>query len=281
MLPPRIRRYARRQMDLAGRIAALDTTLFDIIETETTPNDRRSLLALHEACAEHHESFGYLEIGSHLGGSLQVLIRDERCQRIISIDSRPTSQPDERGHDWPYPDNTTARMRHLLATVEGADLKKLEAIDTTTVTLDPETLGVRPALCFIDGEHTDEAVVRDARFCHRALPGQGWIAFHDSGIVYRGVGSFLAELGDSGIQHRSYFLPDTIVVVEIGEKRLAETPQVLEQILANAQGYLWTLHDNDKYREALRRRGVLSFLVVASDIYERARRLLRVDRRLS
>ena len=266
-------------MDLAGRIAALDTTLFDVIETETTPDDRRSLLALHEACAEHHTHFGYLEIGSHLGGSLQVLIRDERCERIVSIDSRPLSQPDERGHDWPYPDNSTARMRHQLATVPEANLEKLETFDATTETLASEALGMRPALCFVDGEHTDEAVVRDARFCQRALGEQGWIAFHDSGIVYRGAGRFLAELADSGIEHRSYFLPDTILVVELGQKRLAETPQVLEQILANARGYLWTLHDNDKYREALRRRGVLSFLVVGSGIYERARRIFQADPR--
>jgi Methyltransferase domain len=259
---------------LAGRIAALDTSLFDSIETETTPQDRRSLLALHEACAQHYGSFSYLEIGSHLGGSLQVLIRDERCQRIVSIDARPSSQPDERGHDWPYPDNTTARMRSLLASVPGASLGKLETIDASTETLDSEALGMRPALCFIDGEHTDDAVVRDARFCHRALGGRGWIAFHDCGIVYRGVRSFLEELADSGVEHRTYFLPDTIIVLELGEKRLAETPQVLEQILANAQGYLRTLHDNDKYREALRRRGVLSLLVVGSAIYERARRLV-------
>jgi hypothetical protein len=266
-------------MDLARRIAALDTTLFDGIETETTPNDRRSLLALHQACAEHYENFGYLEIGSHLGGSLQVLVRDERCQKIVSIDSRPVSQPDERGHDWPYPENTTARMRELLAAVPGAELSKLETIDSSTEALTSEALDMRPALCFIDGEHTDKAVVRDARFCHRALGGQGWIAFHDSGIVYRGVGSFLAELAESGIEHRSYFLPDTILVIELGEERLAETPQVHEQILANAEGYLWTLLDNDKYREALRRRGVLSFLVVASDTYERARRVFLGGRR--
>ena len=35
------------------------------------------------------DRFAYLEIGSHLGGSLQVLIQDERCERIVSIDSRP------------------------------------------------------------------------------------------------------------------------------------------------------------------------------------------------
>lgn len=267
-------------MDLARRIAALDTTLFDGIETETTPNDRRSLLALHQACAEHYENFGYLEIGSHLGGSLQVLIRDERCQKIVSIDSRPVSQPDERGHDWPYPENTTARMRQLLAAVPGAELSKLETIDSSTEALTSDTLDMRPALCFIDGEHTDRAVIRDARFCQRAVAEQGWIAFHDSGIVYRGLGSLLAELAESGIEHRSYFLPDTILVVELGKKRLAETPQVRDQILANAQGYLWTLHDNDKFREALRRRGVLSFLVVASDVYERARRVFATGRRL-
>ena len=35
-------------MTVADRIAALDETLFDAIETQTTPADRRSLLALHQ-----------------------------------------------------------------------------------------------------------------------------------------------------------------------------------------------------------------------------------------
>jgi hypothetical protein len=258
-------------VSLQGRIEALDVSLFDEIEIGATLNDRKSLLALHQACAEQVGSFAYLEIGSHLGGSLQVLVQDKRCERIISIDLRPPVTPDERGRAWPYPDNTTARMREFLAALPKADLSKLETIDASTEQIEPEQVGVRPALCFVDGEHTDEAVVRDARFCQRVLGDGGWLAFHDAGIVYRGLGTYLSELEKKGVEHRVYFLPDSMLVVELGERRLPQTPQVLEQILDNAQGYLKTLHENDVYRELLRHRGVLGVLTVAAAFYERVR----------
>jgi hypothetical protein len=247
-------------MTLAERIAALDATLFDAIETETTPGDRQSLLALHQAA--RRDRFAYLEIGSHLGGSLQVLVRDERCERIVSIDSRPPQQPDERGHAFFYPENLSKRMRALLAELPQAELGKLTTIDASTATLKPEEIDLSPRFCFVDAEHTDEAVGRDARFCAQVLAAGGWVAFHDAGVVYRGLRRFIEELQQSGVHHRVYFLPDTILVVEFGEPKLLETPQVLAQIIANWEGYLRTLHDNDRYRE-LARQPVLTRLLTA------------------
>ena len=240
-------------MNFEERVATLDWTLFDAIETQTTLNDRKSLLALQQACVERHGQFAWLEIGSHLGGSLQVLIRDQRCVRIISIDSRPASQPDERGLAWPYPGNSTEAMRGRLGALPGAAIDKLTTIDASTETLDPNVVGAPPAVCFVDGEHTDAAVLRDARFGRTAVGSDGWLAFHDTGIVYRGLSRFLDELREAGVAHTAYFLPDTILVVELGAQRLIDTPQVLEQILGNAEGYLWTLRDNDKFRAALAR----------------------------
>ncbi len=42
---------------LAERIADLDATLFDHVETQTTMADRRSLLALHAACCAVYGEF--------------------------------------------------------------------------------------------------------------------------------------------------------------------------------------------------------------------------------
>jgi hypothetical protein len=240
-------------LELAERIAALDWMLFDAIETQTTLNDRKSLLALHQVCADQHGRFAYLEIGSHLGGSLQVLIQDPRCERIVSIDSRPRRQPDERGPAWPYHDNSTARMRQLLEGIKEADLAKLETIDESTEKLKAEAIVPRPVLCFVDAEHTDKAIMRDAHFCRSVGNDDGWVAFHDVGIVYRGLSSFLDELARTGVEHRFYLLPDTILVVELGQPRLLRTRQVVDQILGNASGYLWTLRDNDRFRAALNR----------------------------
>ena len=240
-------------MELADRIAALDTTLFDEIATETTVSDRKSLLSLHQACAERTGRFSYLEIGSHLGGSLQVLIRDPRCTRIVSIDARPPSMPDASGLDWKYAENSTARMRHLLGSLRDADPTKLVTIDASTETIDATAIGTNPTLCFIDGEHTDEAVLRDARFCRQAIHDDGWLAFHDTGVVYRGLVRFIDELAKTGLAPRSYYLPDTILVIELGEPRLLGTKQVLDQVISNAGGYLATLLANDGYRATLSR----------------------------
>jgi hypothetical protein len=59
-----------------AQLNELDTSLLDEIESQTSADDKRSLLALHVACRRVHREFRWLEIGSHLGGSLQALVRD-------------------------------------------------------------------------------------------------------------------------------------------------------------------------------------------------------------
>ena len=239
--------------DLADRIEALDSSLFASIDTQLTDADRRSLLALHVAMRETHGAFDYLEIGSHLGGSLQAFIRDEACERIISIDSRPTAQPDERGIVYEYHANSTQRMLAELRRLPDADLEKLTTFDASTEQLAPAELPYRPHLCFVDGEHTDAAAVRDARFCLAANAGEGVVAFHDSQIVYRALRAWLEELGRDGREHRSYYLPTSVFVVEVGESRLLPCERFRNLVLGNAEGYLDALAANDVYREWYRR----------------------------
>lgn len=100
--------------DFAQRIEQLDTSLLELIPAQLEEDDRRSLLALHAACSQTYGTFAYLEIGSHLGGSLQALVRDPACTAAISIDPRPAWQPDERGPQFGYSDNSTARMLSLI-----------------------------------------------------------------------------------------------------------------------------------------------------------------------
>src|SRR5262245_43878359 len=100
--------------DFEEKIARLDPDFFRHIESQSTERDRRSLLALQLSFRRQSKPFVYLEIGSHLGGSLQCLVVDPRCRRIISIDPRPLNQPDERGQRYHFPGNSTARMLQLL-----------------------------------------------------------------------------------------------------------------------------------------------------------------------
>jgi hypothetical protein len=178
---------------IAERVAAFDTTLFDGVPAQSSPWDKQALLALQAAAAETLGSFAYLEIGSYLGGSLQALAQDPRCERIISIDLREPAAPDARTGTWAYDDNSTTQMLAGLRELPEADVDKITTFDAGTESVSVAELPVRPDYCFIDGEHTDAAVLRDARFCAEAMGGRGVVAFHDSNIVGTGIRDFLRE----------------------------------------------------------------------------------------
>ena len=214
---------AARSKALAARVAALDTTLFASIESQTTEPDRRSLLALHAAVAERGP-FRYLEIGSHLGGSLQALVADVRCTEIVSIDTRPAAQPDDRGQLFHYEDNSTERMLGLLGEVPGADPGKVRTFEVGTDVLAAAELPGAPALCLIDGEHTQAAVLSDARFCLEALGETGIIAFHDSNVIQAAIDDFVRSLGTR--PHAAFQLPDSVAVVQVGADDLPHSPFV-------------------------------------------------------
>jgi Methyltransferase domain len=245
---------ANQESTIGGRLEALDLGLFDSIESETSAEDRRSLLALQLACRRRHPRFGWLEVGSHLGGSLQALIRDPACTRIDSIDPRPEKFSDERLRpSIAYPDNSTERMIELLRELDGADVDKLVTHDAPTAELEPGEME-HPRICFVDGEHTDRACEADADFCRRAVADDGVIAFHDVWIVYRAIRSFISRLADEGVAHRLAYLPDSIVAVEIGSGDLLDDPAVVAQRLQAAPGVLWLVGMNNKYRTALQGR---------------------------
>ena len=121
---------------------------------------------------------------------------DARCSEIVSIDTRPAAQPDDRGGVFHYEDNSTERMLDLLDEVPGCDLSKLRTFEVGTDVLSAAQLPGAPAMCLIDGEHTREAALRDARFCLEALGGAGVIAFHDSNVVQPAIDDFVRALGD-------------------------------------------------------------------------------------
>jgi hypothetical protein len=220
---------------IATRVEALDTGLFRHVPTETTEDDQRSLLAIHDTIARRTGTFSYLEIGSHLGGTLQVLIADPRCVRMVSIDPRPASQPDDRGRGFDYPDNSTDRMLALLRGVPDADLDKLQTVEMSTEDIAPGGFP-RPDLCFIDGEHTYAAALRDARFCRAVLQGAGVVAFHDAHIVEPAIRDFLRE---ASRPYRAYPLMTSHFVVELGAGRsLFDSRAVRSQLGAPQRAWI-------------------------------------------
>lgn len=67
----------------------LDLELFAVIPSQSTDDDKRSLLAVQRRTRELAGNYSYLEIGSYLGGSIQPHLLDSKCKSIWSIDKRP------------------------------------------------------------------------------------------------------------------------------------------------------------------------------------------------
>jgi hypothetical protein len=171
------------------RIDSLDVTLFDAILSQTSKKERQSLLALQRATAHRQSSFSYLEIGSYMGGSIQPYLLDDRCETIYSIDPRPPQLADDRtpGQDVRYPENSKERMLQLLQNVEQGAIGKITCFDSDASMLDARQIVKPPAIAFIDGEHTCQAVMSDYRFCAKVIDSSGTIVFHDFDVVNKAI----------------------------------------------------------------------------------------------
>jgi len=196
-----------------ARIQRLDTELFSQIVSQTSNADKRSLLAAQICTRECGDGYVYLEIGSHLGGSIQPHLLDSKCTKIYSIDKRPSAQPDERGGAHAYPGNSTERMLSLLRAIDPPKAMKIECVDGDTKSISPSLISLAPNLCFIDGEHTPEATVADFDFCRRVCAENATILFHDYRVVFRGLRSVISKLKNEGRRFSAHALLDEVYVI--------------------------------------------------------------------
>jgi hypothetical protein len=210
----------------SGRIEALDVGLFDAVPSQTSTGDRRSLLAIQRVTAQKHGEFSYLEIGSHLGGSIQPYLLDDRCTKIYSIDPRPTQQQDDRaaGFVYAYPDNSSARMLGLLKDIGHGDISKIECIDSAASEVDPARIRNVPEILFIDGEHTKTAVLSDFRFCEQVASSSGTIVFHDFNIIYSAITEVCRHLDQKNRDYVPLKLEDNVFAVFFDPDKIQRDP---------------------------------------------------------
>jgi len=197
------------------KIDNLDLSLFEAIPPQMGTRDKRSLLAVQRATASKCKEYAYLEIGSHLGGSIQPHLVDDRCKRIYSIDLRPTRQADDRSPDYTahYDDNSTQRMLELLGGLGHGDLEKITCFDLDASDVDPGEITSSPRIAFIDGEHTREAVLSDFQFCHQVVHGKGTILFHDFDIIYPAVFEICDRLSREEHVHLAFKLDREVFAI--------------------------------------------------------------------
>lgn len=233
---------------IGSHLNELDLSVFKHISSQTTDNDKRSLLACQRAVKQISPEYTFLEIGSYLGGSLQPFVLDDACARIYSIDKRPFVQPDERGTNYIYKNNSTARMLENLQKIGAGEIKKLVCFDGDASEIEAEKIEFAPQLCFIDGEHTDAAVWNDFQFCLKVAARNSAILFHDAAIIYNGLRRIIEFLEREQIRFRAYNLPDIMFVIELNDFPVHREPLIEEMLLNNHVGYLASLQSNDYYR---------------------------------
>lgn len=238
------------------RIASLDVSLFDHVYSQLFPEDKRTLLAIQKTVRSKQPRYAYLEIGSYMGGSIQPYLPDDRCCRIYSIDSRPTIPPDVRGNLQMYPENSTANMLKRLSEASPEGVSKIVCFDADASTIDPKSIDERPTICFIDGEHTDKAVVADFAFCRSVLADRGIICFHDSNIVYGGLTRIIEQLKAERVQFNAFALPLHVFVFEFGGFAVHESADIAATLINNHITYLAGLKSMEHYRDVYNSRPV-------------------------
>ncbi len=232
-------------------MTTLDTLCLDVykVTSQTSDNDRLSLLVLQACIRESLGTYAYLEIGSYLGGTLLPFVQDQHCQCIYSIDKRGMLQHDERGVVYSYIANSSRRMLDGLSRhCSREDLDKVRCIDGISRELD--TAQFEPIdFCLIDGEHTDQSAWEDFQLCLHVSRPDSVIVFHDADIVYKGIGRVIQYLEDQTYSFNAYHLPDVLFVIELGESNYFRHALVQEHILKNGfRGYLSSLEHTEPFR---------------------------------
>lgn len=220
--------WEKQMKSLDEAIRSLDTEIFAAIPSETTENDRRSILVLQN-CVRGDGAYAYLEVGSFIGGTIQPFYADDRCQSIYSIDNRPDFVPDERGRQWYHYDqqvNSTAMMlANLAKAFPTASAAKIHTFDSDAGDVDKGRITNPPALCFIDAEHTNTAVFDDFTFCRDVSRPDAIIAFHDAGIVFGGIRKIKRFLEERAVHFRGCKLGGSVYAILLNdavEKHSAE-----------------------------------------------------------
>jgi hypothetical protein len=78
-------------------------------------------------------------------------------------------------------------MLTMLGGMGYGDLTKIECFELDASEVDPDKIKPRPEVIFIDGEHTNSAVISDFQFCRKVVSEHGTILFHDFKVIYPAI----------------------------------------------------------------------------------------------
>jgi hypothetical protein len=235
--------------DFENRLSTLDIKIFEKIAAELNTEDRKALLLIQKAIRDDSDAYCYLEIGSHLGGSIQPYLLDQRCNKIYSVDKRPCAIPDDRGAAVEYPNNSTERMLSLLKEISPDDVSKIVCFDSDAKDVAPRLIEEKPDICFIDGEHTRQAVVSDFAFCLSVVKKDGLICFHDSEIVWKGLNDIVRDLKARKIEFQFAKLGGAVSVIGFNSSVLHRSATLNRSIHSNWRFFLLQQRTRHLYKK--------------------------------
>lgn len=248
-------------MNVVNAIETLDSAVFTV-DSQTSRDDKVSLLRLQWLIRSRLNGYVYLEVGSYLGGTLAPHLADPRCGMAISIDSRHRLVPDERSClPIIYNGNSTARMvEGLKRVLPGEHLTKLRTFDQDAAEVCHADIDAPADLVMIDGEHTVAAAFSDVISLLPVVSENAVIAFHDANLVAEAILNLERFFTYTGIKFKTLFLPDCVCA--IGLRGMADHvatelgPHAHERdnFLMNAKHQLWECIVS----EALSRSNVIS-----------------------
>ncbi|TPM36453.1 class I SAM-dependent methyltransferase [Mesorhizobium sp. B2-3-5] len=229
-----------------GMIERLDIAAFQV-KTESTLSDRKSFLRVQNFARSVLGHYVYLEVGSHLGGSLFPHLIDPACEAAISVDPRPPAQPDERSQVFHYPENSAARMIAGLSDwLPPAAMAKLTTIDSDVSDVRPDAVAFKATVALIDGEHTNRACFSDFVGVYSLMKPDCIVSFHDANLIADAIVNAERFLDHIGITYETVFLPDTVAVMGLGGLASAVRDQLQphaldrETYLERSRRQLWS-----------------------------------------
>jgi hypothetical protein len=239
------------------KTSSVDISVFKA-PTQTSNKDRVALETIRTFISAKVPSYNYLELGSYLGGTLLPHLVSPNCNRILSVDRRVSFQPDERrAAGYSYEGITTSDLKNELRRhVEDSEcFSKLETYDGMIDELDPQIIQKKyPAgfhLCFIDAEHTNEAVFSDFMYTYQLAASDSVIMLHDSWMLGSGIKNIICYL--QFIKAPFYFrqIKDTVTAFFLGSYANQDhLPMTICSVPFDQEGYFKEINNSLwSYRE--------------------------------
>ena len=260
----------------AQEILVCDPSIFTV-PTTTTVEDRKSLLRLQNV-ARTRGPYHYLEVGSHLGGSLVPHLIDPLCAGIVSIDTRPSANPDIRGRMSLYPNNSTERMLAILRKEVGEAVSKIKTFDTEAAGA-VQSVKTKVDLAFIDGEHTNRATFADFIAVREMTKPDAIIGFHNSHLITDAIINGETLLRHLGVRHSTFFLPDSVCAVATGN--MIEAAEAALRPFAYERNKFLAAAEEILHHKISRQRSRINRTLKAVGLLEPARRVRQSLKRVS